>query len=188
MSMGRKWCSIPPRMRSLEGYCHDIPGVQHGAGPVCGGEYVSGKASLRHPTEQWTGKSCTRMPGRSWTVWASSLTAAQGAEPVCGGIADDGDCKVSDHRRKGYHHGRANGCPDRQGRFVFCLKSFAELKAEGISILYISHTEWMDFPDIGSSDRVQRRKIHSDQGHRRHQLRREVVSMMVGRSVTNLVS
>ena len=36
-------------------------------------------------------------------------------EPVCGGIADDGDCKVSDHRRKGYHHGRANGCPDRRG-------------------------------------------------------------------------
>ena len=32
---------------------------------------------LRHPTEQWTGKSCTRMPRRSWTVWALSLTAAQ---------------------------------------------------------------------------------------------------------------
>lgn len=26
-------------------YRHDIPGVQHGAGPVCGGEHVSGKAS-----------------------------------------------------------------------------------------------------------------------------------------------
>ena len=54
-------------------------------------------------------------PGGAGTVWALSLTAAPRCEPVCGGIADDGDCKVSDHRRKGYHHGRANGCPDRRG-------------------------------------------------------------------------
>ena len=30
--------------------------------------------------EKWTGKSCTRMPRRSWTVWALSLTAAPRCE------------------------------------------------------------------------------------------------------------
>ena len=39
-----------------------------------------GEGFLRRHTAQWTGKSCTRMPRRSWTVWALSLTAAPRCE------------------------------------------------------------------------------------------------------------
>ena len=105
-------------------------------------------------------------------------------EPVCGGIADDGDCKCLTIGAKVIIMDEPTAAlTDEEIRILF--KIIAELKAEGISILYISHRmdEIFQISDRLTVFRDGKYIATKDIGDTNYD---EVVSMMVGRSVTNL--
>ena len=90
-----------------------IAGAQ---GYTSGHMYVNGEEVVFHSTKDAERKGIAMIYQEFNMVRDLSVAENMylGRLPKTSYGADDGDCKVSDHRREGHHHGRANRCPDRR--------------------------------------------------------------------------